>query len=344
MRALLSHEPGGPETLRLEELPDPQAGPGQLLVRVRAAAINFPDVLIIEDRYQLRPPRPFAPGSEVSGIVSAIGPEVKALKAGDRVMAAMASGGLAEQVAVREPFCVKLPAAMPMDEAGAFLMTYGTSFFALSDRGRLKAGETLLVLGAAGGVGLAAVQIGKAMGARVIAAASSADKLEAARAAGADDGVLYPGGDMDAAAARDLVARLKSASGPRGADLVYDPVGGALTEPALRATAWRGRYLVVGFAGGVPNPPLNLALLKQCDIVGVWWGAHVEREPELHQASMQALFDLYSRGALKPAISARYALEDGPAAIRALADRKVLGKVIVEIDAASTPPRPETVP
>ena len=344
MRRIESRAPGGPETLVLAEAPAPQPTGDEVVIDVAVCGINYPDVLIIEDLYQLRPPRPFAPGSEVSGIVSAIGPEVKALKVGDRVMAAMASGGLAEQVAVREPFCVKLPAAMPMDEAGAFLMTYGTSFFALSDRGRLKPGETLLVLGAAGGVGLAAVQIGKAMGARVVAAASSADKLDAARAAGADDGVLYPARDMDTAAARDLVARLKGALGPKGADLVYDPVGGALTEPALRATAWRGRYLVVGFAGGVPNPPLNLALLKQCDIVGVWWGAHVEREPELHQTSMKALFDLYAKGALKPAISARYALEDAPAAIRALADRKVLGKVVVEIAAASTPPRPETVP
>lgn len=343
MRRIESRVPGGPETLVLADVPVPQPKGDEVVIDVAVCGINYPDVLIIEDRYQIRPPRPFAPGSEVSGVVSAIGPEVKALRVGDRVMAAMASGGLAEKVAVREPFCVTLPASMPMDHAGAFLMTYGTSFFALNDRGRLRTGETLLVLGAAGGVGLAAVQIGKAMGARVVAAASNAEKLDAARAAGADDGVIYPAGDMDADAARDFAASLKAALGPTGADVVYDPIGGTLTEPALRATAWRGRYLVVGFAGGVPNPPLNIALLKQCDIVGVWWGAHVEREPDRHQASMKLLFDLYARGALKPVISARYDLDDAPAAIRALADRRVLGKVIVEI-ANKSALQPEAIP
>lgn len=335
MRRIESRAPGGPETLVLADAARPEPQGDEVVIDVAFCGINYPDVLIIEDRYQIRPPRPFAPGSEVSGVVSAVGPDVKHLSVGDRVMAAMASGGLAEQVATPERFCVRLPPAMPMDEAGAFLMTYGTSFFALSDRGRLKAGETLLVLGAAGGVGLAAVQIGKAMGARVVAAASSEDKLGAARAAGADAGVLYPTGALDMDGAKAFGAALKVALGAGGADVIYDPIGGDLTEPALRAIGWRGRYLVVGFAGGVPNPPLNLALLKQCEIVGVWWGAHVDREPDAHQASMQALFDLYAQRRLKPLISARYDLEDAPAAIQALSGRRVLGKVVVTVSGAN---------
>nr|WP_313429156.1 NADPH:quinone oxidoreductase family protein [Brevundimonas diminuta] len=331
MRRIESRQAGGPETLVLAEAPGPTPTGDEVIIDVAVCGINYPDVLIIQDLYQVRPPRPFAPGSEVSGVVTAIGPDVGTLRIGDRVMAAMASGGLAEQVAVAERFCVRLPDAMPFDDAGAFMMTYGTSFFALSDRGRLKAGETLLVLGASGGVGMAAIQIARAIGARVVAAASSQDKMDAALAAGAETGVVYPTGPLDADAAKAFGAALKAALGPGGADVVYDPVGGALAEPALRAIAWRGRYLVVGFAGGVPRPPLNLALLKQCDIVGVWWGAHVERESDAHQASMRALFELYGEGALKPLISARHTLEDAPAAIQALADRKVLGKIIVEI-------------
>lgn len=331
MRRIESRAPGGPETLVMAETASPQAQDDQVVIDVAVCGINYPDVLIIEDRYQIRPPRPFAPGSEVSGVVSAVGPAVQSLQVGDRVMAAMAFGGLAEQVAVPERFCIRAPDAMPLDQAGAFMMTYGTSFFALDDRGGLKPGQTLLVLGAAGGVGLAAVQIGKAMGARVVAAASSEDKLAFAREAGADVGVLYPAGELDKDAAKTFGTALKAALGPGGADVIYDPVGGALTEPALRAIAWRGRYLVIGFAGGVPNPPLNLALLKQCDIVGVWWGAHVEHEPERHQASMQALFDLYAQNALKPLISARHAFEDAPTAIRALAERRAVGKMIVNV-------------
>jgi len=331
VRRIESRAPGGPDTLVMAEAPAPQARGDEVVIDVAVCGINYPDVLTIEDRYQVRPPRPFAPGSEVSGVVSAVGPDVKSLRVGDRVMAAMAFGGLAEKAAVSERFCVRAPDAMPMDQAGAFMMTYGTAFFALDDRGGLKAGQTLLVLGAAGGVGLAAVQIGKAMGARVVAAASSEEKLAAARDAGAEAGVLYPVGDLDKDAAKAFGAALKAALGPGGADVIYDPIGGTLTEPALRAIAWRGRYLVIGFAGGVPHPPLNLALLKQCDIVGVWWGAHVEREAERHQASMQALFDLYAQGALKPLISARHAFEDAPEAIRALAERRARGKVIVVV-------------
>ncbi len=331
MRRIESRQAGGPDTLVLAEAPPPVAAGDEVVVDVAVCGINYPDVLIIQDQYQIRPPRPFAPGSEVSGVVKTVGPDVKTLKVGDRIMAAMAFGGLAEQVAVGERFCVRLPDAIPMDDAGAFMMTYGTSFFALNDRGRLKAGETLLVLGASGGVGMAAIQIARAVGARVIAAASSQDKVDAAIAAGAEAGVVYPAGSLDADAAKAFGVALKAALGPGGADVIYDPVGGAITEPALRAIAWRGRYLVVGFAGGVPRPPLNLTLLKQCEIVGVWWGAHVEREPEAHQASMRALFDLYADGALRPLISARHTLEAAPAAIQALADRKVLGKIIVEI-------------
>lgn len=336
MRRIESRKAGGPETLVLADAAAPVPADDEVVVDVAVCGINYPDVLIIQDLYQIRPPRPFAPGSEVSGVVSAIGPRVKSLKIGDRVMAAMASGGLAEQVAVGERLCVRLPDAMPFDDAGAFMMTYGTSFFALNDRGRLKAGETLLVLGASGGVGMAAIQIARAIGARVIAAASTQGKVDAALAAGAEAGVVYPTGPMDAEGAKTFGAALKAVQGPGGADVIFDAVGGTIAEPALRAIAWRGRYLVIGFAGGVPRMPLNLVLLKQCDIVGVWWGAHVEREPEVHQASMRALFDLYDRGALKPLISARHTLEEAPAAIQALADRTVLGKIIVEIAQAES--------
>ena len=284
MRRIESREPGDAETLTLAEAPEPLPVGDEVVIAVSVCGINYPDALIIEDRYQVRPSRPFAPGSEVSGVA---GPEP--LRSATRLWPPWLRAA-GRTVAVRDAFA-KFPDAMPMDEAGAFMMTYGTSYFALADRGGLRSGETLLVHGAGGGVGLAAVQIGKAMGARVVAAASSEEKLAAARAAGADAGVLYPSGGADKDAARAFGAALKATLGPGGADVIYDPVGGALTEAALRNIAWRGRYLVIGFAGGVPNPPLNLALLKQCAIVGVWQGtsARAGAAPSVHGGSVQSL-------------------------------------------------------
>ncbi|HEY0325166.1 MAG TPA: NADPH:quinone oxidoreductase family protein, partial [Allosphingosinicella sp.] len=262
MRALLSTSPGGPETLELSELPDPVAGPGQLLVRVHACAINYPDVLIIEDKYQFKPPRPFAPGGEIAGTVEAVGEGVTGWSPGDRLIAMIGHGGLAEKVAVPAAMAVPLPEGRSFAEGSALILTYATTIHALLDRGKLKEGETLLVLGAAGGVGLAAVELGKAYGARVIAAVSSEEKAEAARAAGADATMVYPRGPFDKDASKALAAQFKDAVGPNGADLIYDPVGGDYAEPALRSIAWEGRYLVIGFPAGIPKLPLNLTLLK----------------------------------------------------------------------------------
>ena len=249
MRALLSHEPGGPETLRLEELPDPSPGPGELLVRVRACSINYPDVLIIEDKYQLKPPRPFAPGSEIAGEVIEVGDGVDGWSTSDRLIAATGYGGLVEKIVVPAARAIPLPAERSFAEGSALLLTYATALHALVDRGRLEAGQTLLVLGAAGGVGIAAVEIGKALGARVIAAASSEEKARAARDAGADEAVVYPGGDADPKALSQL---FKDAVGVDGADVILDPVGGNYAEAALRSIAWGGRFLVVGFPAGIP--------------------------------------------------------------------------------------------
>ena len=331
MQALLSRAPGGPETLVLDEAPEPAAGPGEVRLAVRAVGINYPDVLIIEDRYQVRPPRPFSPGAEAAGIVDQVGEGVTGFALGDRVLAMPGWGALADHVAVDARRCARLPNAMPFDEAAAFLMTYGTSHHALADRGRLRAGETLLVLGAAGGVGLAAVEIGRAMGARVLAAVSSADKLALAKARGADDGFVYPTGPFDAAGRKALADAFKAGCGPGGADVIYDPVGGDYAEAALRAIGWRGRFLVVGFPAGIPKLPLNLALLKGCDIVGVFWGGFVEREPAAHTAALVELFRLYGEGAIRPEISARYPLARAGEAIAALAARQAVGKLVVTL-------------
>src|SRR3954454_24264782 len=287
MRALLSREPGGPETLRIEELPDPPPGPGELLVRVHAASINYPDVLIIEDKYQLKPPRPFAPGSEIAGEVEAIGEGVQGWSAGDRIIAATGYGGLVEKTVISAKSAIPLPSDRSFEEGSALLLTYATSIHALLDRGKLKAGQTLLVLGAAGGVGIAAVEIGKAVGARVVAAASSGEKAAAARNAGADEAVVYPTGDIDRKA---LAQIFKDAVGPAGADAIYDPVGGDYSEAALRSIAWEGRFLVVGFPAGIAKLPLNLTLLKSCDVCGVFWGAFAARDPNANAAHVEQLF------------------------------------------------------
>src|SRR3984957_11326225 len=264
MKALLSRNPGGPETLVLEDIPEPAAGPGEVRVAVRACGVNYPDLLIIQDLYQFKPPRPFAPGAEIAGVVDAVGTGVGNVRVGDRVVLSPVRSGMSEKAIGNANNCWKIPDSMPFDEAAALLLTYGTSQHALKDRAQLRSGETLLVLGAAGGVGLAAVELGKAMGARVIAAASSADKLALAREHGADDGVQYPVGPLDKTAARALTDSFKTACGADGANVIYDGIGGDYTEAALRAIAWQGRHLVVGFTAGIPKLPLNLALLKGC--------------------------------------------------------------------------------
>ena len=337
MKAVLSRSPGGPETLVLEEMPEPQPGAGQVRVRVRAVGINYPDVLIIEDRYQVRPPRPFPPGAEAAGTVDAVGEGVDGFAVGDRVLAMPGWGALAEKVVVKAERCARLPDAMPFDEAAAFLMTYGTSHHALADRGRLLAGDTLLVLGAAGGVGLAAVEIGAAMGARVVACASTEEKLALALRRGASSGFVYPAGPFDGEARKALADAFKRACGPAGADVIYDPVGGDYAEPALRAIGWRGRYLVVGFPAGIPRLPLNLTLLKGCDVVGVFWGQYVEREPESHAASIAELFRLYAEGRIRPEVSERYPLHRAGEAIAALAGRRAHGKIVVVLPPPSSP-------
>jgi NADPH2:quinone reductase len=325
MRALLSESPGGPGTLVLREVAAPDPAAGDVRVAVRACGINFPDVLLIEDKYQFRPPRPFAPGIEIAGVVEAVGEGVSTPAVGDRVLASVTHGGLAESCRARAARCVPMPDAMPFDAAAGFMVTYSTSWHALVDRAGLASGETLLVLGAAGGVGLAAVEIGKALGARVIAAVSSTAKAEVARAHGADEVVIYP---TEVADPRALAAAFKSACGD-GADVIYDPVGGDYAEPALRAIAWAGRYLVVGFPAGIPRLPLNLTLLKGCDVRGVFWGAFAERDPDRQAANVATLMDLYARGSLKPEISERFALERGGEAIARLARREATGKVVV---------------
>ncbi len=332
MKALLSHAPGGPDTLRLDEISDPVAGPGELLVRVRAAAINYPDVLIIEDKYQMRPPRPFAPGGEIAGEVEAVGEGVEGWKVADRVIAVPGFGGLGERIVIPAATAIALPDIRSFVDGAALLLTYATSIHALYDRGNLADGETLLVLGAAGGVGLAAIELGKARGARVIAAVSSDDKAQAARDAGADDVIVYPRGPFDTEGSKALAQQFKAVVGPNGADVIYDPVGGGYAEPALRSIAWGGRYLVVGFPAGIPKLPLNLTLLKSCDVRGVFWGAFAARDTAANAAHVATLFKLWDEGRIGPRVSATYPLARGGEAIAALAARSVIGKVVVTLD------------
>jgi NADPH:quinone reductase-like Zn-dependent oxidoreductase len=331
VKTLLSTAPGAPETLELSDVADPIAGPGQLLVRVRACAINYPDVLIIEDKYQFKPPRPFAPGGEIAGTVAAVGEGVSGWREGDRLIAMIGHGGLAEQVVVPAAMALPLPPERSFEDGSALILTYATSIHALLDRGRLKEGETLLVLGAAGGVGLAAVELGKAFGARVIAAVSSEEKAEAARAAGADATIVYPRGPFDKEGSKALSQMFKDAVGPAGADIIYDPVGGDYAEPALRAIAWEGRYLVVGFPAGIPKLPLNLTLLKSCDVCGVFWGAFAARDPAANAAHIQTLFRLWAEGRIAPRVSRTWPLEQAGEAIAYMAARKAVGKLVVTV-------------
>jgi NADPH2:quinone reductase len=324
MKAVLCKAYGPPESLVIEDVPSLEPGPGEVVIAVKAASVNFPDVLIIQNRYQVKPPLPFSPGSEVAGVVKAAGGGVTHVKAGDRVMAIIGYGAFAEEVSVESRRVLPLPSGMDFETAAAFGLTYATSEHALVDRGALKAGETLLVLGAAGGVGVAAVEIGKALGARVIACASTDDKLAVCRAHGADETINYATDDL-----RERVKVLTNGSGP---DVIYDPVGGAYTEPALRSIAWRGRLLVVGFAAGeIPKIPLNLTLLKGCSIVGVFWGEFTRREPQRFAESMQRLSRWYAEGRLKPHISAMFPLERAAEALTRMANREIMGKVVLTV-------------
>jgi len=328
MRALQSHAPGGPETLTLDEIDDPNPGPGELLIRVHACAINYPDVLIIEDKYQLKPQRPFAPGSEIAGEVEAVGDGVGGWAPGDRVIAATGFGGLSEKVVIPAARAIALPPERSFEEGSALLLTYATAIHALVDRGHLQAGQTLLVLGAAGGVGMAAVEIGKALGARVIAAVSSDEKASAAMSAGADSAIVYPADGLDPRALSQL---FKDAVGADGAHVILDPVGGDYAEAALRSIAWEGRYLVVGFPAGIPRLPLNLTLLKSCDVCGVFWGAFVARNPSRNAEHVEQLFRWWADGKIAPKISATYPLERGSEAIALLGDRRAIGKAVVTL-------------
>lgn len=322
MKAVLCKALGPARNLVLEEVESPVPKKNEILLEVHAAGVNFPDTLIIEGKYQFQPPLPFSPGGEAAGIVRAVGEKVTTLKVGDRVMALTGWGSFAEQVAVPAYNAIPIPAQMDFSSAAAFGMTYGTSMHALQQRGQLKPGETLLVLGASGGVGLAAVEIGKAMGARVIAAASSAEKLAVAKAAGADDLINY--------SEHSLKDEIKRLTGGNGADVIYDPVGGDLFDQAVRGIAWNGRLLVVGFASGrIPELPVNLALLKGAAVLGVFWGAFAQRQPADNAANFQQLFTWYAEGKLKPLVSQTFELAQAGAAIDVLGQRKAVGKLVV---------------
>lgn len=323
MKALICPTLGPPENLKVMDVEPPVAGPGQAVVDVAFAALNFFDTLIIEGKYQLKPEPPFSPGGEFSGRIAALGPGVDGFAVGDRVMGATGYGAAREQIAIAATRLARVPDGVLLDKAAGLSVAYGTTLHALRQRAEMKSGETLVVLGASGGVGLAAVEIGAVMGARVIACASSDEKLEFARRFGAAETINY--------ASDDLRARLKALTGGKGADVVYDPVGGALTEAALRSLAWKGRLLVIGFASGeIPRPPLNLTLLKGCDIRGVYWGEFVNREPEANRDNMSQLLDWVQGGRLSVHIHAKYRIEEYQKAFDAIAKRQTLGKTLLQ--------------
>ncbi|WP_242181949.1 NADPH:quinone oxidoreductase family protein [Sphingomonas sp. CARO-RG-8B-R24-01] len=331
MRALLSKAPGGPETLTIDTLPDPVAAPGQVVVAVKACSINYPDVLIIEDKYQFKPPRPFAPGSEIAGVVESVGAGVTEWTAGDRVIATTGSGGLVEKIALPATSLFALPDGRSFAEGASLLLTYGTTIHALLDRGHLAEGQSMLVLGAAGGVGLAAIELGKAFGARVVAAVSSDEKAQAARDAGADETIVYARAPFDKDQSKALAEQFKAAGGMGGYDVIYDPVGGDYAEPALRSIGWEGRYLVVGFPAGIPKLPLNLTLLKSCDVCGVFWGAFAARDPQANRAHIDRVFRLWKDGKIMPRVTETFAFEDGGKAIAKMAARGAIGKLVVTV-------------
>lgn len=324
MKAVLCKAWGPPESLVLEEAPAPDCGPGQVRIKVQAVGINFPDCLMIEGKYQFKPEFPFSPGGELSGTVAEVGPGVTDVKVGDRVSAGGGHGAMAEEIVVDAHSIRPVPDGMDMVTAAAWSTTYGTSYHALKQRANLQPGETLLVLGAAGGVGLAAVELGKAMGARVIAAASSEEKLQAAREAGADACIDYSDGE--------LKEKVKALTDGKGADVIYDPVGGPLFDQCLRSINWNGRILIVGFVGGdIPRAPTNLILLKGCQLVGVFYGSFTQREPEANADNWDELREMFAAGKIKPRISQVYALEEFAPALRCLTERQAIGKVVVEV-------------
>jgi NADPH2:quinone reductase len=330
MRAVLCEAFGPPEQLVIRDLPEPEAGEGEVVIDVRACGINFPDLLMLEGKYQTRPPFPFSPGAEVAGVVSAVGPGVQAFRAGDEVLARVGSGGLRERVLAPVGRCFPKPAALDFPQAAGLLLNYGTALHALADRGQVREGERLVVLGAGGGVGLAVVEMGKVLGATVIAGASSQDKLDLARARGADQGFLYPPGPLNADAQRGLVEQVRALTDGRGADVLFDPVGGPLGEPALRAMAWRGRYLIVGFAAGaIQSLPANLILLKECDVRGVNYGGFSQNEPTAYAGQVATLLRWAADGVIAPHVGETFPLAQAAKAIRRLADRQARGKIIV---------------
>ena len=332
MKALRSHAAGGPETLTLDEIETPVPGPGEVRIKVMACSINYPDVLMIQDLYQFKPERPYSPGGELAGVVDALGDGVTQWKVGDRVIAMMGNGGLREEALAPAEKLFALPDGVSFETGASLLMTYGTNMHGLLDRGHLKAGDTLLVLGAAGGVGLAAVELGKAYGAKVVAAVSSEEKAAVAREHGADEVVIYPVAPLDKAQSKALAEAFKAACGPAGANVVYDIVGGDYSEPAVRAIAWEGRFCVVGFPAGIARLPLNLTLLKSCDVCGVFWGAFAARDPKANAVHIATLFDLLKAGKINPKVSATFPLERGGEAISMLAMRKAIGKVVVTMN------------
>ncbi len=322
MKAVLCKAYGPPEQLVLEDVAPLTPSKGQVVLAVKACGVNFPDTLIIQGKYQFKPEMPFSPGGEVAGVVKSVGEGVSNVSVGNRVIAFTGSGGFAEEVATDAAQLIPIPEGMDFITASAFVMTYGTSYHALKDRAHLQAGETLLVLGAAGGVGLAAVEIAKVMGARVIAAASSDEKLAVCREHGADETINYT--------SENLKDRLKALTQGNGVDVVFDPVGGEYSEVALRNTAWEGRYLVIGFAAGdIPRIPLNLTLLKGCSIVGVFWGSFASRTPQRNQQNLQELLTWFQSGKIRPLVSATYQLKDAAAALNAMMQRQVKGKVVL---------------
>ncbi|KAF0184674.1 MAG: NADPH2:quinone reductase [Hyphomonadaceae bacterium] len=331
MKAIISEQIGPPETLVFCDVPKPQPKPNEVLVQIKAVGINYFDALIIEDKYQFKPPRPFAPCSEISGVVTELGEGVHNLSVGDRVCANISHGGMTEFAAVSADRCLAIEDTMPFDIAAATFMTYGTSYHALKNRAELKQGEVLLVLGAAGGVGLAAVELGVAMGAKVLAACSSQEKLDIAIKNGASGGVVYPLGPFDNDGKKALRELFKNLGGAKGFDVIYDAVGGDYCEAALRSIAWKGRLLVVGFPSGIPSIPLNLTLLKGCSIVGVFFGMHVAMEPAAHHENVKEIQAFYRNGKISPYISKRFALADGALAIEHLKSRQATGKVVVTI-------------
>ena len=332
MKALQCLELGGPEKLVVNDVADPEIAEDHIIIEVKSASVNFPDVLMIQGLYQFQPPLPFIPGGESAGVVIEIGDGVEGFNVGDKVFAATGVGGICEKILAHKNNVRPIPENMDFEIAAALSVTYGTSIYALKQRANLKAGETLLVLGASGGVGLATVQLGKAMGAKVIAAASTQEKVDICIENGADEGFVYPSGNLDRDQQKELSNKIKELTGGLGPNVIYDPVGGTYAEPCLRSIAWDGRYLVIGFAAGadqIPKMPLNLTLLKGCQIVGVFWGAWTGMFPAENQKNFEELFEMYEDGKINPAPSDKFTLETSAEAIAHLKDRKAKGKVVI---------------